>query len=80
MDGTMLFFNQEKDYGFIRTADGERIAVNRAGFVAGHAPEGSCAGMPVHLTLAETDEGRIACGVSMAVQAEHGRARRRSAR
>ena len=80
MDGKMLFFNEEKDYGFIRTADGERIPVNRAGFVAGHAPVGSCAGMPVQLTLTETAEGRIACGVSRIVEAEHGRARRRSAR
>ncbi len=76
----MLFFNEEKDYGFIRTADGERIAVNRAGFVDGQAPVGRCAGLPVQLTPTETAEGRIAVEVSMVIEAEHGRARRRSSR
>ena len=80
MNGTMLFFNEEKDYGFIRTAEGERIAVNRAGFVTGEAPVGRCAGLPVRLTPAETAEGRIATRVSMVVEPEHGRARRHSSR
>ncbi len=80
VDGKMLFFNEEKDYGFIRTADGERIAVNRASFVDGQAPVGSCAGLPVRLTPTETAEGRIAVDVSMIVEPEHGRARRRSSR
>jgi hypothetical protein len=76
----MLFFNAEKDYGFIRTSEGERIAVNRAGFVSGEAPEGRCAGLAVELTPVETPEGRIATGVSLVVEKEAGRARRRSSR
>ena len=80
MDGKMLFFNAEKDYGFIRTADGERIAVNRAGFVSGEAPVGRCAGLAVQLTPVETPQGRIATGVSRVVEKEVGRARRRSSR
>jgi hypothetical protein len=80
VDGKMLFFNAEKDYGFIRTADGERIAVNRAGFVSGEAPVGRCAGLAVELTPVETAEGRIATGVSLVVEKQGGRARRRSSR
>ena len=51
VDGKMLFFNEEKDYGFIRTAEGERIAVNRAGFLPGEAPVGRCAGRPRRLLI-----------------------------
>jgi cold shock CspA family protein len=80
LEGKMLFFNAEKDYGFIRTSEGERIAVNRAGFVSGEAPEGRCAGLAVELTPVETPEGRIATGVSLVVEKEAGRARRRSSR
>ena len=80
MDGKMLFFNAEKDYGFIRTEEGERIAVNRAGFLSGEAPVGRCAGLAVELTPVETPEGRIATAVSLVVEKEVGRARRRSSR
>jgi len=80
VEGKMLFFNAEKDYGFIRTVEGERIAVNRAGFVTGEAPEGRCAGLAVELTPAETEDGRIATEVSVLVEKEVGRARRRSSR
>ncbi|MBA2296955.1 MAG: cold-shock protein [Actinobacteria bacterium] len=80
MEGKMLFFNEEKDYGFIRTAEGERIAVNRAGFLPGEAPVGRCAGLPVRLTPVETDAGRVATDVSVLVEKEVGRARRRSSR
>jgi hypothetical protein len=80
MDGKMLFFNAEKDYGFIRTEEGERIAVNRAGFLSGEAPVGRCAGLAVELTPVETPEGRIATAVSLIVEKEVGRARRRSSR
>ena len=80
MEGKMLFFNEDKDYGFNRTTEGERIAVNRAGFLPGQAPVGRCAGLPVELTPVETDDGRIATAVSMIVEKEVGRARRRSSR
>jgi cold shock CspA family protein len=80
VDGTMLFYNEEKDYGFIRTAEGERIAVHRASFVNGEAPVGRCAGLPVRLTPADTEDGRLATNVSIVVEADYGRARRRSSR
>ncbi len=74
----MLFYNADGDYGFIRTDDGERIAVSRSGFVSGEGPEGRCAGMAVTLTAIETPEGRIATEVQPVVEKSGGRARRRS--
>ena len=36
----MLWFNEVKDYGFIMTEDGERLAVAGNGFAKGEKPEG----------------------------------------
>jgi cold shock CspA family protein len=47
MRGELLWFNEAKGQGLIRTDEGERIAVDRSGFVPGHVPEGRCAGTTV---------------------------------
>ena|SRR5688572_26947504 len=47
MRGEMLFFNDTKSFGFIRTEDGERLYVHRDGFLPGKPPEGRCAGKKV---------------------------------
>ena len=47
MRGTMLWFNEEKDYGFISTEEGERLYVHGTGFAGGIRPEGRCAGLEV---------------------------------
>lgn len=73
----MLFYNADGDYGFIRTEDGERIAVSRAGFV-GDCPEGRIAGKAVTLVPVETAEGRIATEVAFVEEKLGNRARRRS--
>jgi hypothetical protein len=39
----MLWFNDAKDYGFIMTDEGERLAVAGEGFAPGERPEGRCA-------------------------------------
>jgi hypothetical protein len=78
VNGTMLWFNESKDYGFIRTEGGERLQVDRDGFVDGAAPVGRCAGLPVHLTVGERDGEPIAVEVSLVVDAPARRARRRS--
>jgi hypothetical protein len=75
----MLWFNEEKDYGFIRTEEGERLYVDRDGFVARAAPVGRCAGLPVQFTVAVRDGRRVAVDVSPLPERPHGRARRRSA-
>jgi cold shock CspA family protein len=46
MNGDMLWFNNEKGYGFIETAGGERLRVEGRDFRNG-PPEGRVAGMAV---------------------------------
>jgi hypothetical protein len=43
----MLWFNEEKDYGALRTDDGERIEVPGTAFSPGEKPVGRCAGKAV---------------------------------
>jgi hypothetical protein len=74
----MLWFDEAKDYGFILTDAGERLYVDRDGFVDRAAPVGRCARLPVRLSVAERDGARIAIEVSLVPEQSHGRARRRS--
>ena len=64
MKGAMLWFDEGKDYGFILTVEGERLYVDRDGFVDGTAPIGRCARLPVELSIGERDGERIAIDVS----------------
>ena len=80
MNGSMLWFNEAKDHGFIRTEGGERLYVDRDGFVGGAPPVGRCAGLPVRLRVGERDGERIAVDVSLVVDEPPRRARRRSSR
>jgi cold shock CspA family protein len=63
MRGEMLWFNQVKDYGFIRTDEGERLRVDGSGFAAGELPEGRCAEKVVTFEVEEGEEGRRAQNV-----------------
>lgn len=74
----MLWFDEPKDYGFILAEDGERLYVDRDGFVERAAPVGRCARLPVRLSVGERDGTRIAVDVSFVREETHGRARRRS--
>jgi cold shock CspA family protein len=47
MRGELLWFNETKNHGFIRTEDDERLYVDRDGFAPGQAPVGRCAGLKV---------------------------------
>ena len=76
--GTMLWFDEAKNYGFILTDDGERLYVDRDGFVDGAAPVGRCARLPVELRVAERDGQRIAVDVLLVPEKEQRRARRRT--
>ena len=80
MNGSMLWFDEAKDYGFILTEEGERLYVDRDGFVDRAAPVGRCARLPVQLTVSERDGARIATDVSLVPEEQHGRARRRRSR
>lgn len=56
MRGTMLWFNEDKDYGFISTEEGERLYVHGTGFAEGIRPEGRCAGLEVSFSVS-TENG-----------------------
>jgi hypothetical protein len=77
VNGTMLWFDEAKDHGFILSEEGERLYVDRAGFVERAAPVGRCARLPVRLTVAERNGRRIAVDVSVVSEEPHGRARSR---
>jgi hypothetical protein len=76
--GTMLWFDEAKDYGFVLTDDRERLRVDRDGFVDGAAPVGRCARRPVELSVRERDGERVAVDVSLTTEESPRRARRRS--
>jgi hypothetical protein len=76
--GAMLWFDEARDYGFVLTDDGERLRVERDGFVDGAAPVGRCARRPVSLSVGQREGERIAVDVSFVPEQAPRRARRRS--
>ena len=42
MRGKMLWFNEKKDLGIIRTDEGERLSVLGPAFTGGKRPQGRC--------------------------------------
>jgi cold shock CspA family protein len=77
MRGEMLWFNEEKGHGFIRTEEGERLLVERSGFVGGKAPVGRCAGLPVAFERESDSKGARAVSTSLVEFVEPRRARLR---
>jgi cold shock CspA family protein len=80
MQGTMLWFNEEKGYGFIETEDDERIYVARSGFLPDQEPAGRCKGQPVSFERRVEEGDTRAVEVSFLPQADARRARLRHAR
>ena len=78
MRGTMIYFNEEKDVGFIRTEAGDRVQVLRDDFLDG-APEGRCGGLEVEFRLVGGAKPE-AVEVSLVEEDAPRRARRRSSR
>lgn len=76
--GTMLWFAEARDYGYILTESEERLYVDREGFVDRAAPIGRCAGLPVQLKVSERDGRRIAVEVAPIAEVSPRRARRRT--
>jgi len=74
----MLWFDEAKHYGFVLSDEGERLRVERDGFVDGAAPVGRCARRPVTLSVRERDGERIAVDVELVPEESPRRARRRS--
>jgi cold shock CspA family protein len=80
MQGTMLWFNVDKGYGFIRTEHDERLYVARSGFLPDHQPESRCKGREVTFERQAVEGDARAVEVSFVVQSEPRRARLRHAR
>jgi hypothetical protein len=56
----MLWFNETKDLGALRTDDGERIDVPGEAFLPGEKPVGRCAGKAVEFEAVEGAVTRLA--------------------
>lgn len=80
MLGTMLWFNVDKGYGFIRTEDEERLYVDGADFLPEHEPGPRCKGRQVSFERRVVDDDARAVAVCYVESAEPRRARLRSAR
>ena len=77
MRGTMLWFNESKDRGFILTDEGERLAVVGDGFAEGVRPKGRCAQTAVSFEVGERDGVPTAESVVFVTEDNARRARRR---
>jgi cold shock CspA family protein len=80
MQGTMLWFNLDKGYGFIHTEEGERLYVARNGFLADHDPEPRCKGREVSFHRQVREGDTRAVEVSFVSREPSQRARLRTAR
>lgn len=78
MRGHMLWFNETKDHGFIRTEEGERLQVDGSGFARGERPKGRCADKVVTFEVDRGDDGRRAQNVVFEREVAARRARLRS--
>src|SRR5215210_257724 len=77
MRGTMLWFNESNDRGFILTDEGERLAVVGDGFAEGGRPQGRCAQAAVSFEVGERDGVPSAEAVVFVTEGNPRRARRR---
>jgi cold shock CspA family protein len=80
MQGTMMWFNVDKGFGFISTESDERLYVARSGFSPGHVPEPRCRGRKVSFDRHVAEGDTRAVNVSFVVQSEPRRARLRHSR
>jgi cold shock CspA family protein len=80
MQGTMLWFNRDKGYGFIQTEDDERLFVARRGFLPGHFPESRCKGSVVTFDREVAGDDAYAVNVSFVTAGDPRRARLRTPR
>ena len=77
MQGTMLWFNEVKDFGYILTEDGERLYVPGSGFAEGARPKERCARRVVSFVVTGTADERKAEKVVFVPETTQRRARLR---
>lgn len=80
MQGKMLWFNIDKGFGFIRTAEDERLYVASTGFADGQIPTERCAGKEVTFDRQAQEGDARAVNVAFPEQIEQRRARLRQGR
>ena len=80
MQGTMLWFNADKGYGFIETENAERLYVARSGFQSQHEPMQRCKGREVRFDRIVAEGDTRATNVQFVEQSPQRRARLRHAR
>ncbi len=73
----MIWFNNEKDSGYIATAEGERLPVDGSAFNGGKRPQGRCGGRAVSFQVTGEGETAKAEDVVFVEDANPRRARRR---
>jgi cold shock CspA family protein len=79
--GALIWFNEEKDHGYIRTEEAERLFVAGLGFEGGRRPQGRCGGLVVEFEVKDRDGSREAVGCVLVDEITPPRARlRRSGR
>ena len=77
LSGEMIWFNNDKDFGFIATTTGERLYVAGSAFRDGTRPEGRCSGLAVTFRATDGDEAPTAEDVVFVSEAPSRRARSR---
>ena len=77
MDGTLIWFNEAENYGYISTEEGERLYAHGTAFPGGKGIEGRCKGLPVTFEVEEDEEGRRARDIALVPYSAPHRARRR---
>ncbi len=80
MEGTMIWFNPEKQHGFIRTDDGERLRVDEAGLATGELLRDGCRGTRVCFERIGREDDARAVGVTLVPLMAARRARMRGRR
>ena len=73
----MIWFNEEKDHGYISTEAGERLYVPGTGFTPGGKPKGRCAGLVVEFEVTSNGGAREAGNCAPVEELAPPRARRR---
>jgi cold shock CspA family protein len=80
MEGSMLWFNVDKGYGYIQTDEDERLYVDSSGFAPGHEPPPRCKGAAVTFERQALEGDPRAVDVAFVVQDVARRARLRHSR
>jgi cold shock CspA family protein len=75
--GTMIWFNNAKDLGYIATAKGERLSVQGEDFKGGTRPQGRCGGREVAFRIVGEGPEAHAVDVDFVDEAAPRRARAR---